>query len=63
MEEHTPAPRRGLPHARPGGAGETPAAERRGSFAEVFGELQDTVTIAPSADLTDPVDEDWKAAR
>lgn len=63
MQKHSLVFRRVVRSAPPGGAGESPAAERRGSFAEVFGKLQDTVTIAPGTDLTDPVDEDWNAAR
>ena len=39
------------------------ATERSGSFATVFGQLKDTVTIAPGTDLTDPIDEDWNAGR
>lgn len=63
MEKHTLVSRRAVPNARPSGAGESPAAKVRDSFAEIFGTLQDTVTIAPGTDLTDPVDEDWDAAR
>lgn len=40
-----------------------PSADRRGSFASVFGLLEGTVTIAPGTNLTDPVGEDWDAAR
>ena len=44
-------------------AGEPSAAERSGSLADVFGALKDTITIAPGTNLTDPIDEDWNAAR
>ena len=45
-------------------AGREPSpAERSGSFEDVFGALTDTVTIAPGTNLTDPIDEDWDAAR
>ena len=63
MQKHSLVFRRVVGSAPPGGADETPAAERPGSFAEVFGKLHDTVTIAPGTDLTDPVDEDWNAER
>ena len=43
------------------GAGSS-AAERSGSFADIFGALKDTVTIAPGTNLTDPIDQDWNAA-
>ena len=39
------------------------AGERAGSFADVFGALKDTVTISPGTNLTDPIGEDWNAAR
>ena len=52
----TPAP---APDARR----EPSPAERGGSFEDVFGALKDTVTIAPGTNLTDPIDEDWDAAR
>lgn len=32
-------------------------------FSRVFGALKGTVTVAPGADLTSPVGEDWDAAR
>ena len=45
-------------------AGREPSpAERNGSLDNVFGALKDTVTIAPGTNLTDPIDEDWNAAR
>jgi len=37
--------------------------DRSGSFADIFGALKDTVTISPGTHLTDPIDEDWNAAR
>lgn len=43
--------------------GESSAAQREGSFANVLGTLKDTVTISPGTNLTDPIDEDWNAAR
>ena len=46
-----------------GSAGEASTAERTGSLADVFGALKDTVTISPGASLTDPIDDDWNAAR
>ena len=47
-----------------GGGGVPAAAEgHSGSFARVFGALKGTVTIAPGTDLTDPIGEDWDAAR
>ena len=64
MEKHTLVFRRAVPHATSADAGgESPPAERPGSFADVFGALRDTVTISPGTDLTDPIDEDWNAAR
>lgn len=36
---------------------------RRGSFTRVFGALKGTVTISPGTNLTDPIGEDWDAAR
>ena len=47
----------------PDATGESSTAERRGSFADIFGALKDTVTISPGTNLTDPIDEDWNAAR
>ena len=49
------------PPSHTGDASSTP--ERSGSFARVFGALKDTVTISPGTNLTDPIDEDWDAAR
>ena len=43
--------------------GDVPAVERGGSFADVFGALKGTVTIAPGTNLTDPIEEEWDAAR
>ena len=64
MEKHTLVFRRAVPNATPADAGgESLPAERPGSFADVFGALRDTVTISPGTDLTDPIDEDWNAAR
>ena len=40
-----------------------PAANQNGSFSRVFGALKGTVTIAPGLDLTEPIGEDWNAAR
>lgn len=42
---------------------DSPKAERSGSFAAIFGALKDTVTISTGTNLTDPIDEDWNAAR
>ncbi|MXY24878.1 MAG: hypothetical protein F4Y45_10200 [Acidobacteria bacterium] len=50
----TPAPEAG---------GESSTAERTGSFADVLGSLKDTITISPGTNLTDPIGEDWNAAR
>ena len=47
----------------PGSAREASTAERTGSLADAFGALKDTVTISPGASLTDPIDDDWNAAR
>ena len=47
----------------PDAGGGSPAAERSGSFADIFGALKDTVTISPGTNLTDPINEDWNAAR
>ena len=44
-------------------AGKAPVAERRKSFADVFGALKGTVKIAPGTNLTDPIDADWNTAR
>ena len=33
------------------------------SFDQVFGALRGTVTITPGTDLTDPIGEDWDAAK
>ena len=46
-----------------GGEPSAAAAERSGSFADNFGTLKDTITIAPGTNLTDPIDEDWNAER
>ena len=46
----------------PDAVGESPTAERTGSFADILGALKDTVTISPGTNLTDPIDEDWNAA-
>ena len=43
--------------------GDSSRVERSGSFADIFGALKDTVTISPGTNLTDPIDEDWNAAR
>lgn len=47
----------------PGSAGEASTVERTGSLADIFGALKDTVTISPGVSLTDPIDDDWNAAR
>ena len=49
--------------ASPEGGDRSSAPERSGSFATIFGQLRDTVTIAPGTDLTKPIDEDWNAGR
>ena len=49
--------------AAPGAPGESSTAERTGSLADTFAALKHTVTIAPGTNLTDPIDEDWNAAR
>ena len=36
---------------------------RPGSFARVFGALKGTIKILPGTRLTDPIGEDWDAAR
>ena len=36
---------------------------RNSVFSHVFGALKGAVTIAPGTDLTDPIGEDWDAAR
>ena len=41
----------------------TSTEKRSGSFARIFGTLKDTVTISPGTNLTDPVEDDWNAAR
>ena len=41
----------------------TSTVRRSGSFARIFGTLKDTVTITPGTNLTDPVEDDWNAAR
>ena len=46
-----------------GAPGASSPAERTGSLADAFAALKDTVTIAPGTNLTDPIDEDWNAAR
>ena len=43
--------------------GESSTAKRSGSLADTFAALKDTVTIAPGTNLTEPIDEDWNAAR
>ncbi len=56
--------RRAVPDAlTPDAGGDSSTAERSGSFADIFGALKDTVTISPCTNLTDPIDEDWAAAR
>ena len=40
-----------------------PTAHQTGSFARVFGALKGTVTTAPGLDLTEPISENWNAAR
>ena len=52
----TPAP-------APDAGREPSAAERSGSFEDIFGALKDTVTISPGTNLTDPIDDDWNAAQ
>ena len=47
----------------PDAGSESSTRERSGSFVDVFGTLKDTVTISPGTNLTDPIDEDWNAAR
>ncbi len=47
----------------PDAGGKSSTAERSGSLADVFGALKDTITISPGTNLTDPIDEDWNAAR
>ena len=63
MDQHVLGLRRGAQNAATGDAGESSATERRGSLAEILGQLHDTVTIAPATDLTHPIDEDWNSAR
>ena len=63
MEKHTLVFRRAVPHPSGDAGSESPTVERRGSFADIFGSLKETVTISPGTDLTDPIDEDWNAAR
>ena len=56
--------RKAIPYAPTPDAGDdSPRVQRSGSFADIFGALKDTVTISPGTNLTDPIDEDWKAAR
>ena len=47
----------------PDPAGKSFTTERNGSFADIFGALKDTITISPGTNLTDPIDDDWNAAR
>lgn len=51
------------PATAPDAGREPAAAERGGSFEDIFGALKDTVTIAPGTSLTDPIEENWDAAR
>ena len=57
--ERVPMTSEQAPHA----GGKVPATKRLKSFAEVFGALRGTVKMAPGTNLTDPIDEDWDAAR
>ena len=64
MEKQKLVFRKAVPGApAPGAPGASSTAERTGSLADAFATLKDTVTIAPGANLTDPIDEDWNAAR
>ena len=64
MENRRLVFRKAAPDAPDPDAGGKPSgAERSGSFADIFGALKDTITIAPGTNLTDPIDEDWNAAR
>ena len=47
----------------PDAGSDASTGERSGSFADIFGALKDTVRISPGTNLTDPIDEDWNAAR
>ena len=51
----------GGPLTRPGG--NRPPTRRPGSFARVFGALKGTIRILPGTRLTEPIGEDWDAAR
>ena len=55
-----------IPPSEPGsgqeGAGATEAPSG-GFLSSIFGALKGTVTIKPGTDLTEPVGEDWDAAR
>ena len=56
--------RKAVTHTPAADAGrDSSTAERSGSIADIFGALKDTVTISPGTNLTDPIDEDWNAAR
>ena len=50
----------GRPRTRPGSEQPT---RRPGLFARVFGALKGTIKISPGTNLTDPIGEDWDAAR
>ncbi len=64
MEKRKLVFRKAVPDAlTPDAGGDSSTAERSGSFADIFGALKDTVTISPGTNLTDPIDEDWDAAR
>ena len=63
MEKHKLVFRKAVPDAPAPDTGASSTAERSGSFADIFGALKDTVTISPGTNLTDPIDEDWDAAR
>ncbi len=62
MEKRKLVFRKAVPDALVAG-GDSSGAERSGSFADIFGALRDTVTISAGTNLTDPIDEDWNAAR
>ena len=57
-----PPPENGLGRPTLGGDGAI-GAGRNSVFSHVFGALKGAVTIAPGTDLTDPIGEDWDAAR
>ena len=64
MEKRNLVFRKAAPDApAPDAGGKSSTAERSGSLADVFGALKDTITISPGTNLTDPIDEDWNAAR